>query len=83
MERCCQPGCEHGETAGALRLRLHLPEQGPRHNTQLYVDTNCFIYIMPGSGLPRGLGHSRLPRPHRPRSPREEGAEESHGHLIS
>ena len=53
MERCCQPGCEHGETAGALRLRLHLPEQGPGHNTQLWILTVLFITCQ-GLGCPVG-----------------------------
>ena len=80
MERGGQPGCEHGEAAGALRLRLHLLEQGAEHHTPPpALDTS---YVSPGSGLPRGLGHSRLPHPHRPRCPREEGGE-GRSHLVT
>ena len=53
MERCCQPGCKHGETAGALRLRLHLSEQGPGQNTQLWILTVLSITCQ-GLGCPVG-----------------------------
>ena len=53
MERCCQPGCEHGEAAGALRLRLHLPEQGPGHITELQILTVLSI-LCQGLGCPVG-----------------------------